>query len=70
MRKKIDKRREQMEQEKDGWEQADFLCLTWLWRLVVNEFLMMFLNSRSYLVGLTQLLLLPGEPDESRREEA
>lgn len=37
-----------------------FPCLTWLWWLVVNEFLMMFLKSLSYLLGLTQCLLLLG----------
>lgn len=62
-----------MEQEKDGRERADVLCLTQLWWLVVNEFLMMFLKNGSYLAGLTQLLwlhgLCPGEPDESRREK-
>ena len=39
---------------------VSFLCLTWLWWLVVNEFLMMFLRSGSYLLGLMQLLLLLG----------
>lgn len=41
--KKTDTRREQTEQEKDGWGWADFLCLTRFWWLAVNEFLMMFL---------------------------
>lgn len=72
--KKTEKRREQMEQEKDSRGWANFRCLMRFWWLVVNELLMMFLKSSSYLVRLTQLLLLlglcPGEAEESRRGKA
>ena len=68
-----------MGQEKDGGEGASFFFFffffaffTWLWWLVVNEFLMMFLKSGSYLLGLMQCLLLlglcAGENRGGRRE--
>ena len=68
-----------MGQEEDGGEGASvlffvffFSCLMWLCWLMVNEFLMTFFKSGSYLLGLMQCLLLlglyAGENRGGRRE--